>query len=112
MYPKDIGSDLREDKILSGPLEPTNEGYALAKILAMRLCDYVGRENPSLMYKTLVPCNLYGLWDSFLPERSHLVPAIIDKVHRAKVESLSTVEIWGMARRDASSCLRATLLML
>ncbi|WP_372801595.1 GDP-L-fucose synthase family protein [Paracoccus seriniphilus] len=102
IYPKDIGSGLREDCILTGPLEPTNEGYALAKITTMRLCEYAMRENPDLNYKTLIPCNLYGRWDKFDPRHSHLVPAIIHKVHSAKQQGLSEVEIWGdgTARRE------------
>ncbi|MDB6176254.1 GDP-L-fucose synthase [Paracoccus sp. Z330] len=102
IYPRDLGHGLSEDRILSGPLEPTNEGYALAKITTMRLCEYAMRENPDLNYKTLIPCNLYGLWDKFDPRHSHLVPAIIHKVHSARQAGLSEVEIWGdgTARRE------------
>lgn len=102
IYPRDLGHDLSEDQILTGPLEPTNEGYALAKIVTMRLCEYAMRENPALNYKTLIPCNLYGLWDRFDPERSHLVAAIIHKVHQARSQGQQQVEIWGdgTARRE------------
>ena len=102
MYPAAGKNPLTEDQILTGPLEPTNEGYALAKIFAMRLCDYITREDPGLQYKTLIPCNLYGPHDKFDPKHSHLVPAIIHKVHQARVNGDATVEIWGdgTARRE------------
>lgn len=102
MYPRVAQSPLTEDLVLSGGLEPTNEGYALAKIFSTRLCEYIRRESPSLQYKTLIPCNLYGRHDKFSPEHSHLVPAIIHKVHVAKTMSADQVEIWGdgNARRE------------
>lgn len=102
MYPRDLGKDLAEDQIMTGPLEPTNEGYALAKILTMRLCQSAMREDPSLNYKTLIPCNLYGRHDKFDPKNSHLLPAIIHKMHEACRNGTKTVEIWGdgTARRE------------
>lgn len=102
IYPRAATNPLREDMLLTGELESTNEGYALANILALRLCEYIRREDDSFVYKTLIPCNLYGLYDKFDPHVSHLVPAIIRKVHDAKVQGLGTVEIWGdgTARRE------------
>ena len=102
VYPRDHDDALTEDMIMTGPLEPTNEGYALAKIMTLRLCQYVRRVDPSLDYKTLIPCNLYGRHDKFDPAHSHLIPAIIHKVHAAKMEKAATVEIWGdgTARRE------------
>jgi GDP-L-fucose synthase len=102
MYPRNAGGALTEELVLGGELEPTNEGYAIAKILATRLCQYVRREDPSLHYKTLIPCNLYGRHDKFDPGYSHLVPAVIHKVHEAKRTGADTVEIWGdgTARRE------------
>lgn len=102
MYPRNSANPLDEDLILKGELEPTNEGYAIAKIFATRLCQYISREAPGLQYKTLIPCNLYGRHDKFAPEHSHLVPAIIHKVHMAKMTGAGTVEIWGdgTARRE------------
>lgn len=102
VYPRALGRDLSEEQILTGPLEPTNEGYALAKIMAMRAVDYACREDPALLWRTLIPCNLYGPHDSFDPARSHLLPAVIDKLHRARVEGAAEVEIWGdgAARRE------------
>jgi GDP-L-fucose synthase len=102
MYPRAATNPLAEDLLLKGELEPTNEGYALAKIFATRLCEYIRRESPTLQYKTLIPCNLYGRHDKFAPEHSHLLPAIIHKVHLAKTSGAQTVEIWGdgTARRE------------
>lgn len=107
MYPRDAPNPLSETLILQGALEPTNEGYALAKIYASRLCEYINRENEkkvgsNIRYKTLIPCNLYGLFDKFDPAHSHLIPSIIHKIHQAKIQGLATVEIWGdgTARRE------------
>lgn len=102
MYPRNQSEPLCEAQILTGPLEPTNEGYALAKVFAARLCEYVTRENPRLQYKTIIPCNLYGRYDKFDPSDSHLVPAIIHKLHQARENGEKTVEIWGdgTARRE------------
>lgn len=100
MYPKDCSNELTEDLILSGPLEPTNEGYAIAKIIAYKLCDFAKSEF-GLNYKTLIPCNLYGKYDNFHPLKSHLIPAVIRKIHDA-TKSKSPVKIWGSgnARRE------------
>lgn len=102
MYPRGVEGALSEDMILTGELEPTNEGYAIAKILAARLCQYIRREDEGAQFKTLIPCNLYGRHDKFDPRHSHLVPAVIHKLHRAKMEGAPTVEIWGdgTARRE------------
>ena len=102
MYPRNATNPLTEDLILKGELESTNEGYALAKIVAMRLCEYLHKEDPTLMYKTFIPCNLYGRFDKFDPKHSHLIPAIIHKVYLAKIAGEKTVEIWGdgTARRE------------
>jgi len=102
MYPRDAPNPLHEDMILQGALEPTNEGYALAKIATAKLCEYISRESPELVYKTLIPCNVYGKYDSFDPARSHLVASVIKKVHDAKTTGGDVVEIWGdgTARRE------------
>lgn len=102
IYPRNAPNPLKEDMILTGELEPTNEGYALGKIVALRLCEYIRRENPEFLYKTLIPCNLYGNYDKFDPERSHLVPAIIHKIYEARENGENVIEIWGdgTARRE------------
>ena len=102
MYPRSAATPLTEEMILTGELEPTNEGYALAKIVTTRLCQYIRREEKSSHYKTLIPCNLYGRHDKFDPSHSHLVPSIIHKIHLAKTQGQDSVEIWGegTARRE------------
>ena len=102
IYPRAAPNPLAEDMVLTGPLEPTNEGYALAKIMALRLCQYIRAETPEMLYKTLIPCNLYGRYDTFDAAASHMVPAVIAKIHAAKVAGDKTVGIWGdgTARRE------------
>jgi len=107
MYPRNAPNPLSEALVLQGELEPTNEGYAIAKIFATRLCEYINRESlkkstSSVRYKTLIPCNLFGRHDKFEPEHSHLIPAIIHKVHQAKLTGTKEVDIWGdgTARRE------------
>ena len=102
MYPRAGQHPWREDQVLSGELEPSNEGYALAKIFSTRLCMYLRQQEPGLNYQTLIPCNLYGRYDHFEAERSHLVAAALLKLHRAKLARAPTVEIWGdgTARRE------------
>lgn len=102
MYPRAAPNPLEESSVLAGELEPTNEGYALAKVMTARLCDYVRRSNPELAYKTLIPCNIFGIHDKFDPAVSHLLPAIIRKVDEARQSGAGSVEIWGSgeARRE------------
>jgi len=102
MYPRNHSEPLREEMVLKGELEPTNEGYALAKVMTAKLCEYIMREDDSYQYKTLIPCNIYGRYDSFDPAHSHLVPAIIHKINQAKQGGQQPVEIWGdgTARRE------------
>ena len=102
MYPRNHNEPLCEEMVLKGELEPTNEGYALAKVVTARLCEYIVREDSSFQYKTLIPCNLYGRHDKFDPIHSHLIPAIIHKVYQAKQAGHTSVEIWGdgTARRE------------
>ncbi|WP_333631917.1 GDP-L-fucose synthase [Agrobacterium cavarae] len=102
MYPRGHMDPLKEDMVLGGPLEPTNEGYAIAKCAVARLCDYVTREDGEYQYKTLIPCNLYGRFDKFDPAVSHMIPAVIHKLHSAKESGAEAVDIWGdgNARRE------------
>ena len=102
MYPRDMEIGLTEDMILKGELEPTNEGYALAKVVATRLCEYMNREDEKWQYKTAIPCNLYGKYDKFDPNHSHMVPAVIRKIYEAKENNIDEVEIWGdgLSRRE------------
>jgi len=102
MYPRNAPNPLTESMVLKGELEPTNEGYALAKIYAQRLCSYINREDSNNNYKTIIPCNLFGRWDKFDPQLSHMIPAVIKKIHEAKINNVSEVDIWGdgKARRE------------
>ena len=102
MYPKNAQNPLKEEMILKGELETTNEGYALAKIVVSRLCAYISSENSEYQYKTLIPCNLYGRWDKFSPKNSHMIPAVIRKIYLANRKGEKEVEIWGdgNARRE------------
>lgn len=102
MYPRDALNPLSEDLILKGELEPTNEGYALAKVTSTRLCEYIGKENPERIYKTIIPCNLYGRFDKFDPSHSHMIPSVIRKIDEAKKGNLEEIDIWGdgVARRE------------
>jgi GDP-L-fucose synthase len=100
MYPKDREL-LKENDFLTGQLESTNEGYAFSKLAGMLHCKYMNQQY-GLNYKVLVPSNLYGEHGTFDVNKSHLIPAVIRKVHEAKVSSSKSVEIWGdgTARRE------------
>lgn len=95
MYPRNAHNPINEKMLLDGKLEPTNEGYAIAKIVVSKLCEYISQEDQNKIYKTIIPCNLYGRFDTFDPKESHLLPAIIKKVHDAKISGEKTVTIWG-----------------
>jgi GDP-L-fucose synthase len=94
MYPRDASNPLKPEMILKGELEPTNEGYALAKIYSTRLCGYMSMQY-GLNYKTIIPCNLYGRFDKFGEHNSHLIPAIIKKIYDAKAKGSRKIEVWG-----------------
>lgn len=102
MYPRNAENPLKEEMVLAGELEPTNEGYAIAKVAAARLCQYINQQSPELQYKTAIPCNLYGCFDHFEGHRSHMIPAVIDKLHIAHQDGKSQIDIWGdgLSRRE------------
>ena len=113
VYPRLSDQPIHESALLTGPLEPTNEGYALAKIAGMRLCDFY-REQHGCNFITAMPTNLYGPNDNFDLRSSHVLPALMRKFHEAKRAGDTGVEIWGSgtARREflhvddlASGCL-------
>lgn len=101
MYPRNCEELLTEDMVLKGELEPTNEGYAIAKCAVAKLCQYIDLKS-DYNYKTFIPCNLYGLNDKFDLANAHMIPAIISKLQNAKDSKIDTVEIWGSgkARRE------------
>lgn len=94
VYPRFGKNPLKEEDIMKGELEPTNEGYALAKLSIMRLGEFAMKDS-TFQFKSLIPSNLYGRFDHFDPLKSHLLPSIIMKVHKAITENLNTIEIWG-----------------
>ena len=101
-YPRNFSSPLKEQYVLQGELEPTNEGYALAKLAILRMCEYLSKQFADFQYKTLIPCNLFGKYDKFSPQNSHMIPAVIRKIHQAKVSNANHIDMWGdgLARRE------------
>ena len=101
IYPKYAEQPIREEFLLTGTLEPTNEPYAIAKICGIKLCESYNRQFDT-DYRSLMPCNLYGPGDDYHPENSHVIPALIRKVHEAKMNGQDVVSIWGTgkARRE------------
>ena len=97
IYPRESKQPIKEEYLLTGPLEPTNEGYALAKIVGLKACQYLN-EQYGTNYIGVMPTNLYGINDNFDLESSHLVPAIMRKMHEAKVNNNTQVEIWGTGK--------------
>src|SRR5271166_4121400 len=94
IYPKFAEQPVREEALLSGPLEPTNEWYAVAKIAGVKLCQAYSKQY-GRRYISLLPCNLYGPNDNFDLKSSHVLPALIRKFHEAKLQSAPQVELWG-----------------
>jgi GDP-L-fucose synthase len=94
IYPKMAPQPLKEDYLLSGPLEPTNEPYAIAKIAGIKMCEAY-RDQYGCNFISAMPTNLYGPNDNYHPENSHVLPALIRKFHEAKMQGRKEVEIWG-----------------
>ena len=94
IYPKLAPQPLKEEYLLTGLLEETNEPYAIAKIAGIKLCDAY-RSQYGCNFISAMPTNLYGLNDNYHPQNSHVIPALIRKFHEAKVQEKTTVEIWG-----------------
>ena len=94
IYPRDCPQPIQEDYLLTGPLESTNRAYALAKIAGIELCQSFNRQHGT-KFLSVMPTNLYGVHDNFHPENSHVLPALIRRIHEAKVNSLSEVVVWG-----------------
>ena len=97
IYPKMAPQPLKEEYLLTGPLEPTNEWYAVAKIAGIKLCQAYQRQYGS-KFISAMPTNLYGPEDNFDLETSHVMPALIRKFHEAKVASAPTVTVWGSGK--------------
>jgi len=105
IYPKLPDQIIKENAMLSGQLEPTNEPYAIAKIAGIKLCESYNRQyrkSHGTDYRSVIPANLYGPGDNYHSENSHVVPALIRKIHDAKIHQLPEVVVWGsgLPRRE------------
>ncbi len=98
IYPRNATQPMREDALLTGPLEATNEPYAVAKIAGIKLCESYNRQyglSHGVDYRSVMPTNLYGPGDNYHPENSHVIPALIRRLHEAKMDNAPSVVIWG-----------------
>lgn len=94
IYPKSVSQPMREEALLSGQLEPTNEPYAIAKIAGIKLCESYNRQY-GRDYRCVMPTNLYGPGDNFHPENSHVIPAMMQRFHQAVQSNAAEVVVWG-----------------
>lgn len=94
IYPRLCDQPMKEEYLLTGSLEPTNEAYALAKIAGLRYCEYLNRQYGT-GYISIMPCNIYGLNDNYSTKTSHVVPALIRRFHEAKENNYNEVTCWG-----------------
>jgi GDP-L-fucose synthase len=94
IYPRDAPQPMKEDSLLTGPLETTNEAYALAKIAGLKLCQHFRKQHGALFHSAM-PTNLYGPGDNYHPENSHVIPGLIRRFHQAKTSGASEVVVWG-----------------
>lgn len=101
IYPRLSPQPMKEEYLMDGKLEPTNEGYAIAKIAGLKMCQYYNTQYGT-DYISVMPCNIYGYGDNFSPTRSHVVAALLRKVHEAKMDGAKSIPMWGtgVARRE------------
>lgn len=101
IYPREAPQPMREECLLTLPLEPTNEAYAIAKITGLKLCQYYRRQY-GVLFHSAMPSNLYGPGDNYHPENSHVLPALIRRFHEAVQSGATAVKLWGtgIARRE------------
>ena len=97
IYPRAVKQPMREDALLTGVLEPTNESYALAKISGIKLCESYNRQHGT-DFRSVMPTNLYGINDNFHPENSHVIPALMQRFHKAKFNNSTEVVVWGTGK--------------
>lgn len=97
IYPRAVEQPMREGALLTGILEPTNEPYAIAKIAGIKMCESYNRQY-GRDYRSVMPTNLYGPGDNYHPENSHVVPALIRRIHEAKLSNLDEVIVWGSGK--------------
>ena len=101
IYPKKVTQPMTEQTLLTGKLEPTNEPYAISKIAGIKMCESYNRQYGTshlIDYRCLMPTNLYGPGDNYHPENSHVIPALIDRFHKAKINNLPSVTVWGSGK--------------
>ncbi len=101
IYPKLAPQPMREDALLTGELEPTNEPYAIAKIAGIKLCESYNRQygdSHGVDYRSVMPTNLYGPGDNYHPETSHVIPGLIQRFHQARVQGWEEVAVWGTGK--------------
>ena len=97
IYPKRAKQPIQEDALLTGPLEETNEAYAIAKIAGLKMCQFYRRQY-GVCYHSAMPTNLYGPGDNYHPENAHVLPALIRRFHEAKTEAMPEVVVWGSGK--------------
>ena len=98
IYPKFAKQPINESELLKNTLEKTNEPYAIAKIAGIKLCESFNRQysrSLGIDYRSIMPTNIYGPGDNYHPENSHVIPALIQRIHKAKIENMKSVNIWG-----------------
>ena len=101
IYPKLANQPINEKELLNGYLEKTNEPYAIAKIAGIKLCESLNRQyskSHEIDYRSIMPTNIYGPGDNYHPENSHVIPALIRRIHEAKIKDLRNVQIWGTGK--------------
>lgn len=101
IYPREAPQPMKEESLLTSPLEPTNEAYAIAKIAGLKLCQFY-RQQYGVLFHSAMPTNLYGPGDNYHPENSHVLPALLRRFHEAKETGASEVTLWGtgVSRRE------------
>jgi GDP-L-fucose synthase len=97
IYPREVDQPMREDALLTNILEPSNEPYAIAKIAGIKLCESYNRQHKT-DFRSVMPTNLYGVNDNFHPENSHVIPALMRRMHEAKVKSNDEIIVWGSGK--------------
>lgn len=101
IYPKKANQPMTEKDLLNGKLEPTNEPYAIAKIAGIKMCESYNRQygkSHGIDYRSIMPTNLYGPGDNYHPENSHVIPGLINRFHKAKINNSPNVKIWGTGK--------------
>ena len=97
IYPREVKQPMREDALLTDILEPSNEPYAIAKIAGIKLCESYNRQHKT-DFRSVMPTNLYGVNDNFHPENSHVIPALMRRMHQAKIKSDDEIIVWGSGK--------------